>query len=128
MVLRAPTSSDRPRRVAGKRDDVGDAGLRGQRNIFAEGRFDGCVILDAIHGVGDRAAARVAHGTEESVAARDFEFVDFEQVDAFEAEAHSPTGIAGRAACSGSTSGRRTDECDPSAREAARPSATVRGA
>src|ERR1700733_5817809 len=73
-----------------KGDDVGDAGFGGDGDVFAEGGFDGVVVLEAIERVGDGSAAGVAHGADEAVAVGDFVLVDFEQVDAFEAERGGP--------------------------------------
>ena len=62
--------------VAGEGDDVGDSGLGGEGDVFAEGCFDGVVVLFAVEGFFDVAAAGVAHGADEAVAVRDFPLFD----------------------------------------------------
>src|SRR5271165_1084628 len=72
--------------VSREGDDVGHAGLRGQRDVLAEGRLDRGVILDAVHRLGDGAAPGIAHGADKAVAAGDLPLIDFEEVDAFQAD------------------------------------------
>ncbi len=69
---------------------LGTPRFRGEGDVLAESGFDGGVVLGAVEGVGDGASAGVTHGAEESVAAGDLVFVDFEEVDAFEAELGGP--------------------------------------
>src|SRR5262249_54438219 len=71
--------------VAGKSDDVRNAGFGGERNVFAEVFFDLGVIFDAVERVRDVAAAGIAHAADETVAARHFPFGDFEKIHGLEA-------------------------------------------
>jgi hypothetical protein len=76
--------------ISGERDDVGDTGFRSERDIFPECGLDGGVILDAIESVRDGASAGVAHGADQTVAARDIVLRDLEQVDSVESELRGP--------------------------------------
>ena len=66
--------------VAGKSDDVGDAGLGGKGNIFAKAFFNSGVILDTVHGAGDFATAGISHAADETVVRGHLKFVRTQQV------------------------------------------------
>ena len=72
--------------VSGESDDVGNAGLRRQRNVLAKSRLDGGVILNAIHRLGDGAASGIAHGADQAVFAGNLPLIDFEKIYAFQAD------------------------------------------
>ena len=72
--------------IAGKSDDVGDAGLGGERNIFAETLLNLGVIFDAVHGAANFAAATVTHAADQAIPRGHFEFVGIEEVDALQTD------------------------------------------
>jgi hypothetical protein len=72
--------------IAGKSDDVGDAGLGGERNVFAETFLDLGVIFDAVHGAANFAAATVTHAADQAIPRGHFEFVGIEEVDALQTD------------------------------------------
>src|ERR1700694_4136677 len=72
--------------VAGESNDVGDAGLRGERNVFAKTVLQFGVVFDAVHGADNFAAAGVTHAADETIAGGDFEFVGIEQVDGLQTD------------------------------------------
>src|SRR5256884_201848 len=72
--------------IAGKSDDVGDAGLGGERNVFAETFLELGVIFDAVHGAANFAAATVTHAADQAIARGHFEFVGIEEVDSLQTD------------------------------------------
>jgi hypothetical protein len=79
-------SIGQPLAIAGKSDDVGNASFGGDRNEFAKGFFDFCVIFNAIHGLVDLAATGVAHAANQAMPPGHVELVGIEQVDGFQAQ------------------------------------------
>src|ERR1700674_781103 len=72
--------------IAGKSDDVGDAGLGGERNVFAETFLELGVVFDAVHGAANFAAATVTHAADQAIARGHFEFVGIEEVDGLQTD------------------------------------------
>src|SRR5881628_967670 len=85
MVFLAPSSSDMALRLP-EGDDVGDAGLGGQGNVFAKTFLDPGVVFRAVHGAFDFAAAGVTHAADQAIARGYLKFVGIEQIDALQTD------------------------------------------
>ena len=72
--------------IAGEGDDVGDAGLGGQGNVFAKTFLDPGVVFRAVHGAFDFAAAGVTHAADQAIARGYLKFVGIEQIDALQTD------------------------------------------
>src|SRR5258708_4010417 len=72
--------------VAGESDDVGHAGLGGERNVFAKTFFDSGVIFEAIHGAFDLTPAGVTHAADQIISPGNFKFVRIQEVDGFQTD------------------------------------------
>src|SRR5258708_26284016 len=72
--------------ISGERDDVGDAGFGGERNVFAEAFFNFGVIFGAVHGADNFASAGVTHAADQAIARGYIEFVGIQQVDGLQTD------------------------------------------
>ena len=68
--------------IPGKRDHIRNAGLCRQRNVRAKSLLDGRMILHPVQRLPNLSAARVSHGANQPVAARNLIFLRLQQVDA----------------------------------------------